>query len=238
MFSSVQAHPVPRNSYDRTIQVQLTREAVIVAYRLEVDEYTAYYDLVTAGSDAAGTDLSKLRRPAEFYSAYTKYLAPILADNLIARFNGRALTFTCMKQGHEVLDHLRCDFVFRAEWMPESGRRSDMTFQDGTFYLEAGMVRLALSVETPLAVLAKKEPDAALQERAAIDLKPGDEAKLRQAAATFVLQAATGRKTPAPAPRTDETPRSEAPTGPAAVVVVVLAGLWVLRGRVRRLRGP
>ena len=39
------AHPVPRDNHDRTLVVRLTPDAVVVDYRLEVDEFRASRDL-------------------------------------------------------------------------------------------------------------------------------------------------------------------------------------------------
>src|SRR5262249_25365336 len=161
----------PRRTYDRTIVVRLTRDAVLVDYRLEVDEWTVVYVDLPAVSDKL--DLTRLSKPREFYEAITRHYAPILADNLTATLDGKPLTFTSVKQGFQVLDHLRCDFVFRAPWQPAPNREHVFTFREGNYELESGRVRLSLGEDATVSLLNKSVPDAALQERPTIELKPG-----------------------------------------------------------------
>jgi nickel/cobalt exporter len=188
------AHPVPRNTHDRTITVRLTRDAVIVDYRLEVDEFTVVYVDLPAVSDRV--DLTKLKRPNEFYEAFTQVYGPILADNLLATADDRPLKFICTHSNHEVLDHLRCDFRFEARWQPDSSQPRKFTFREANYELQTGMIRLSLASDPSVAILEKVEPDDALKMRAAIDLGPGDEERLRRASATFQL---TGERSISPA---------------------------------------
>jgi hypothetical protein len=151
------AHPVPRKSHDRTVIVKLTAEAVVVDYRLEVDEWTAVNDLVAV---LEREDLAKLNSPSEFYAAFTMAYAPVLADNLTAKFGGQPLTFTCESHKHQVLDHLRCDFVFRAPWKPMAD--GAFAFYEGNYELESGRVNLSLVAETPLRLVGLVQPDEEL----------------------------------------------------------------------------
>jgi hypothetical protein len=52
------AHPVPRRRHDRTISVRLGPDAILVHYRLEVDEFTVVFDDLPALGDRL--DLTKL----------------------------------------------------------------------------------------------------------------------------------------------------------------------------------
>src|SRR5260370_6392071 len=117
----VQAHPVPRRAHDRTILVKRGADKITVDYRLEVDEFTVVYDDLPAFSDQI--DLTRLTKPDEFYDAFTRCYAPVLAANLIAKIDGKPITFTCMRRTHTLVDeegkklgHLRCDFQFEASW--------------------------------------------------------------------------------------------------------------------------
>src|SRR5579871_2940187 len=74
--SVAEAHPVPRLSHDRTIVVHLTPDAVLVDYRLEIDDWTIVFLDLPAVDDKV--DLKKLRKPEEFYEAFTRCYAPIL----------------------------------------------------------------------------------------------------------------------------------------------------------------
>jgi nickel/cobalt exporter len=200
------AHPVPRRSHDRTIEVHLARDAVVVTYRLDVDEWTVVFEDLPAVSDKV--DLARLSKPREFYDAYTRSYAPILADNLLATFEGKPLSFTCVQRGHEVLDHLRCEFVFRAPWQPRPAGAQEFTFREGNYELETGQIRLSLTCEPALTLLRKTEPDEALKARPPAQLQPGDDARLRKAAATLEL----GAETVASAP--PEAPASKSETSP------------------------
>lgn len=201
------SHPVPRRCHDRTIILRLAADTekseieVVVEYRLEVDEFTVVFDDLPALGDKV--ELSKLRTPKEFYDTFTRSYAPILAANLIATLDGQPLEFACTKLGHSLrdengapLDHLRCDLVFRAKTYFKEHESSAgpagqhrFTFREGNYELEEGRIRLSLRVDPSIVLVNKVEPDAALKERPTTDLKPGDDAKLRNASAAFTLPA-------------------------------------------------
>src|SRR5205807_665984 len=201
----------PQRAHDRTIAVRLAADAdnsriiVNVAYRLEIDEFTVVFDDLPALGDKV--ELSKLRAPDEFYDAFTRCYAPILAANLLARLDGKPLEFVCIQKSHQLkdengvpLNHLRCDFVFEAR-SPASAVRAfwprpgvpfplvltdfilagthTLTFREGNYELEEGYIRASLAAGGSIAFLGKTEPDAGLQARPAAELKPGDDARLR-----------------------------------------------------------
>ncbi|MBY0524280.1 MAG: hypothetical protein K2R98_12820 [Gemmataceae bacterium] len=180
----VSAHPVPKKAHDRAIVVRLTPEAAIVEYRLELDEWTAVNDLVAV---IGKEDLAKLTSPREIYAAFTRAYAPLLAANLNAKLDKQELEFSCVKHEHKVLDHLRCDFVFRAPWRPSLDRRYQFTFREGNYELESGRINLSLVVELPAGQVEKIQPDEALKARAPADLLPGDDTRLRKASANFTV---------------------------------------------------
>src|SRR5436305_180960 len=67
--SHLDAHPVPRRSYDRKIAIDLTAEGVVVAYHLEVDPWTiVFQDL----PNTPGVDLAGLSKPGDFYEAFAR----------------------------------------------------------------------------------------------------------------------------------------------------------------------
>jgi nickel/cobalt exporter len=184
-LSSLEAHPVPRRAHDRTISVRLTANAVVVDYRLDVDDWTVVFIDLPAVSDQV--DLAKLTKPREFYESFTRCYAPLLADNLTATLDGKPLTFRCVRHGHEVIDHLRCDFEFEAPWQLAADQPHRFTFQEGNYELEAGQIRVSFVSEPSITILDKTEPDEALKNRPAIDLKPGDDTRLRKVSARFQL---------------------------------------------------
>jgi ABC-type nickel/cobalt efflux system permease component RcnA len=193
--SALHAHPVPRRSHDRTILVHLGTEAIVVDYRLEVDEFTVVFDDLPALGDQV--DLTKLRKPQEFYDAFTRCYAPILAANLVARLNGRPVEFRCIKRGHTLrdedgtpLDHLRCDFVFEARpALTDTGpsRPNSFSFRESNYELEEGQVRLSLLGGDAIKLLGKTEPDTRLKSLSSTQLQPGDDARLRKVEATFTI---------------------------------------------------
>jgi ABC-type nickel/cobalt efflux system permease component RcnA len=173
-------HPIPRNNHDRTIGVRLSPGAVVVRYRLELDESQTARDL-------QGVDLSDVSTPEDLYKAYTEYMAPVLSGNLAARLDGKPLTFTCERQGYQVLDHLRCEFVFRAEWQLGPGPHA-FTFREGNFDLD-NLSRLVVTLEPGPGVTVSDvtAPDAALQQRPPLQRRSGDGERLRRLAATVEL---------------------------------------------------
>src|SRR4051794_5990633 len=64
------AHPVPRRQHDRTITVRPTPAALVVDYRLDVDEYTVVYVDLPALVDVA--ELARLPSPEHFYDTFTR----------------------------------------------------------------------------------------------------------------------------------------------------------------------
>lgn len=211
-----QAHPVPRRAHDRTILVKLGPDKVIVDYRLEVDEFTVVYDDLPAFSDQI--DLTRLTKPGEFYDAFTRSYAPVLAGNLVAKIDGKSISFTCIRRAHTLVDeegkklgHLRCDFQFEGR---ASRRQPDVkleinprdevpthranastptiqahifNFRETNYELEEGRIRLSLQGLNGIDIQSKVEPDKKLQEMPPSELKPGDNAKLRTASATFII---------------------------------------------------
>jgi nickel/cobalt exporter len=186
------AHPVPRRQHDRTISVRLSRGAVTVDYRLDVDEFTVVFVDLPAVLDSA--ELARLTTPAEFYEAFSRHYASILTDNLIVDLDGRALHFECVEHVRRTrdddgtaLDHLRFDFRFRAVWELNGSKSHQFHFREGNYELEDGMIRLRLEATPPVRLLTITQPDPELQKRPPVNLGPGDNEKLRNASAVFDL---------------------------------------------------
>jgi ABC-type nickel/cobalt efflux system permease component RcnA len=100
------------------------------------------------------------------------------------------------------LGHLRCDFRFEAKIGVTSGSARpadpahphDFRFRESNYELEEGRVRLSLMSVKDVTFQNKVQPDLKLQEAPLSELKPGDDAKLRTVAATFVVSKAPGVK--------------------------------------------
>ncbi len=198
-FSAVNhlhAHPVPKRSHDRVIVVRLTPNEVVVNYDLEVDDWTIVFVDLPAVSDKV--DLTKLSKPPDFYKAFGQAYAPILADNLIATLDSQRLEFNWEVRDHQVVDSIRCPFVFRASWKPALGKPHQFVFREGNYETESGLLKLSLETDPAMTVLSRTEPDETLKSKPLIDLKPGDDETLRKAAATFTVNsgvASTGDNT-------------------------------------------
>ena len=195
--ANAHSHPVPKRAHDRSISVRVlpgtTKDRVLiqVRYRLEVDEFTVVFDDLPALGDKI--DLKSLREPQQFYDAYVANYAPILADNLRAKMDGRPLTFSVRSATHTLRDesdtplgHLRCDFVFEAPCdLSLAASKHRLAFREGNYEFEEGRVLLSFVATSGLAFEGVVEPDQSLKEKLRVDLKPGEEAKLRVIEATF-----------------------------------------------------
>src|SRR5436190_7087071 len=70
--SPARAHPIPRDNHDRTLIVRLTPEALLVSYRLELDDGQALRDFPPE-------ELPRLTGRNEFFPLFTRYYGPVLA---------------------------------------------------------------------------------------------------------------------------------------------------------------
>jgi ABC-type nickel/cobalt efflux system permease component RcnA len=226
------AHPVPRGGHDRVITVRLSPDAVMVEYQLEVEPFTAVYQDLQAIGDKI--DLKSITKPQEYYEAFAKGYAPILADNLLATLDGKALTFTCTRRSHQVTHpdgNLRCHFIFEAPWQLGGADSHQFTFWEGNYELEPGLINLSLVCDTALILRDRIAPDETLKTRAAVDLKPGDEARLRQLKATVSHSGSTPAAMPAAPVSSVEATVSQPPEGTPSLLGLLLdseRGFWVL----------
>jgi ABC-type nickel/cobalt efflux system permease component RcnA len=197
--------------HDRNIAVRLTADAVVVDYHLEVDEYTVVFIDLPAVMERA--DLAKLTKPSDFYDAFARLYAPIIAGTLDVRLDGEELKFTCVERKHRLVDSLQCDYTFRAEWKLEPGKRHAFKFRESAYVSpDRGQILLSLASDQRVKLLEKSVPDEALQAVPYTKLKPGEEEKLRKASATFELAPETeAMATSAP---TSTGPNTEAPATP------------------------
>ncbi len=184
VVGSASAHPVGERSYDRTIVVRLTADAALVAYELEVNTATVGQDLADLGDEI---DLSKCRQPRDFYDAFVRYHAPVLAARLDAALDGHLLNLTCTETEFEVREKvsLHARFLFRASWQPAPDRSHRLTFRDGTYEQRGGKIRLSLTQTERIVVSEVTAPSAGLQAKPLTMLAPGEADRLREASATF-----------------------------------------------------
>jgi ABC-type nickel/cobalt efflux system permease component RcnA len=229
-LDSALAHPVPKKCHDRVAVVRLTPEAVTVEYHLEVDEWTVVFEDVPAV--LKDEDLAKLKSPAEFYKTFSENYAPILAGNLRATLDKQELPFSCVQHSYKVADSIQCDFVFRAPWKLSTAHGHDFTFHDNNYLLETnGRINLSLARDRALEIFSKTEPSESLKRRALIDLRPGDDAKLRKASATFRYYPGSAAEELSAEPEALPMPKEEAAAARRSLLDTVLdseSGLLML----------
>jgi ABC-type nickel/cobalt efflux system permease component RcnA len=174
------AHPVPKDNHDRTLIIRLTPEAVLVDYRLEVDEYRATRDLPRA-------ELEGVESREDFHTAFLRYHAGVLANNLDATLDGRELEFTCIHQRYQLLDHVQCDYRFRAPWKLAGGKAHRFTFKEGNYALDTfSLLHLSLDASVQLTLRDVIAPSESLLARPSDQRKPGDFDRLRKVSATVL----------------------------------------------------
>src|SRR5262249_56467081 len=137
------AHPVPRRSHDRVIEVRLRPNEVAVDFRLEVDEWTVVF--VDLPAFLEPSEMKRLTKPAEFYQAYVQRIAPLLADQVYVRLDGKPLQLRCVDMQFQVRDSLQCEFIFQADLTPPQGRSYCLDVRDDTYLQEPGRVKLSLA---------------------------------------------------------------------------------------------
>lgn len=204
LLTPVHAHPVPKSNHDRTIEVLLEKGAaadqinVIVKYRLEVDETTVILEDMLPFRDEV--DVTKFRgRPLDYYSEYARIYAPILAGNLLAKMNGKIITFTCIgkqptlvededpKRKGEPLGHLRCVFTFHGVATVSEDIENNFKFREANFLLQEGKIDLSLKNKSFWRIVSKTEPDEKLKQLPPAEHKPGDDNRLREVSAVLAL---------------------------------------------------
>jgi nickel/cobalt transporter (NicO) family protein len=212
------AHPLLIRFYERTVDVRLSTNhkgefLVEVRYELELNQFIALTD--------AQKRLQELKeeppgKAAEYYEAFTRTFAPVLADKLYANLDERHLELKCVQRSHKINKTdgtLHCTFVFRGSVSAGATERHEFTFWEGTYSEEAGRVLLSLTPDPALNLLAKDEPSAELKARSPADLKIGDEERMRQASATFALPRPAEQETVPPTASTNQS----APSTPAVL---------------------
>jgi ABC-type nickel/cobalt efflux system permease component RcnA len=205
---------VPKENHDRTIVVHLTPDAVLVDYRLEVDEYRALKDL-------EGVDLGRLDDRRQVHAAYLRHLTPVIRNNLVVELDGKELELTCTEQSYRLLDHVRCDWRFRAAWRLSADRPHRFRLRDANFHDDTvSAVHLSLAGSPELTLSDVVAPDDELLRRPPDRLAPGDRDRVKRVSATVraVPSFHAGLVRPALPPDPD-------PARPGA------------RGRARRLAG-
>ncbi len=218
------AHPVPKDNHDRTAVVRLTADALLVDYRLDLDETRAALDLPRS-------EHAEIRSPRDFYAVFTRYFAPKIAYNLVAELDGKPLELTCVEQRHELTDHLRCEYRFRADWRPAPGRPHTFRLHEANDPRDDfSRLELRLGGSPRVTFREVTAPSDEVIARSNRAREPGDSDLLRTVAARFVVseegargwyKAALPPDPEPPRPPPEEAVSSSAPAPSAGMEVAV-----------------
>jgi ABC-type nickel/cobalt efflux system permease component RcnA len=227
LVALVHAHPVPANNHDRYLLVRLTPAAVVVDYRLEVDETRAALDLPPS-------ELAKVGPGSDWRQLFCKYFGDVLAGNLVVELDGKPLEFACVSAKYTLRDdqnrplgHLRCEYRMQANWTVSVGTDHKFTFREGNYLLEDFSRLQPLLVATEaLSLEAVTAPDTALLARSAGDFRPGDAERLRNLAATFRLAPMTPHAAYKPALPLDYSDLKSEPEEPASAIKPTTLGSY------------
>src|SRR5262245_46970115 len=237
----LQAHPIPERTYDRRIVVQVTPQALVVDYVLEINSFTASLDLKDRLPLEEFREITSLD---ELYTVFLRTSAPQIGATLLARLDGKTLVFECKQKSYGLIadnqaeedretppdrkhSHLRCKFRFEAPWRLKPGEQHELTFREPNYHEEKGALDLSLAAEKSIKLQKVLQPHEELKKRASIDLRPGDEDRLRTAKATFQWSGEDGT-TPAQPESEEGTPLE--PSSLVDLLFETRRGFWMLLG--------
>ena len=120
------AHPIPRDTHDRTITLSLHPTAVLIEYHLEVDEVVAAADLRREGDGTPATG-------EERHRVYLAHYTPIVLAGLRVDLDGREQELECIEQRSRLGEHVYCTWRFRGRLPLEGTREHRFRFYEGNF---------------------------------------------------------------------------------------------------------
>ncbi|MBJ7497993.1 MAG: hypothetical protein JHD20_16135, partial [Gemmataceae bacterium] len=123
------AHPLLSENHDRTIIIRILNNSVQLDYLLEVDELRAARDIASLPE---GQRL-KIRTREQLHDVFTSYMAEVLAINLIAKVDGKTLTFVCTQKSIKISSHLQCFFRFEAPFEISPLPSHSFQFREGNY---------------------------------------------------------------------------------------------------------
>jgi len=216
----LQAHPLLNRFYERTVDVRLSADSsgqvvVEVGYQLEVNQLIALLDAKILLEQRKEEEPGNAK---EYYQAFARLHAPLLADRLYVALDDQTLEFTWDKPSFRLNTKdgtLHCDFVFRAKAKPKAREKHVLTVEEGAYKEESGRVLLSLHAELPAKVLERQEPSAELKARSPADMKIGDDEKMRRGTLTFTLPATSSSTAVTESSTASETAAADATAGAA-----------------------
>lgn len=188
LVGSAHAHQVPRAEYDRNVTVTVRADAVLIRYRLEVDEFTLLR-LVGDPANRFPLDPNKRIGRQDMADAFVARMKEVIPDQLLASIDDQPLSFTCSAIKPNFLDSVQFQFTLKAPLALKPGSHS-LEIEDLNFADKKGRLSIKVEVEEPL----KPESITEIAERRSTGLM--DQRAL--AAAKFVAPTAPIVEPPTP----------------------------------------
>ena len=162
------AHPVPKTNRDRTLVVHVTATALVVDYRLELDEGSIPNELTS-------TERAHVSPRATNCRTFTQSFAEATCRTLDALLDGRELRFRCIQQKYSAGDHVRCDDCFESAWNLTPGTEYKLKFHDTNYNTDDfSRLYIYLTADESVHFLSAKAPSRELMSRSSDDRKPGE----------------------------------------------------------------
>ncbi|MCY2941503.1 MAG: hypothetical protein NTV50_07515 [Planctomycetota bacterium] len=180
------AHPLLSENHDRTIILRILNNSVQLDYLLEVDELRAARDIASLPEEQR----LKIRTREQLHSIFSGYMAEVLGVNLIAKVDGKTLTFVCTQKTIRVNNHLQCFFRFEAPFEVSPMPSHSFQFREGNYAEDDFSKVEILTASTDASTLSDLElPSPEIVAKQPLDRGPGEAEKLRLASFNFSLEA-------------------------------------------------
>ena len=180
------AHPLLSENHDRTIILRILNNTVQLDYLLEVDELRAARDIASLPEEQR----LKIRTREQLHSVFSAYMAEVLGVNLIAKVDGKTLTFVCTQKTIRVNNHLQCFFRFEAPFEISPMPSHSFQFREGNYAEDDFSKVEILTASTDASTLSNLQlPSPEIVAKQPLDRGPGEAEKLRLASFNFSLGA-------------------------------------------------
>ena len=180
------AHPLLSENHDRTIILRILNNTVQLDYLLEVDELRAARDIASLPEEQR----LKIRTREQLHSVFSAYMAEVLGVNLIAKVDGKTLTFVCTQKTIRVNNHLQCFFRFEAPFEVSPMPSHSFQFREGNYAEDDFSKVEILTASTDASTLSNLQlPSPEIVAKQPLDRGPGEAEKLRLASFNFSLEA-------------------------------------------------
>ena len=242
----VSAHPLPKNHFDRTIEIRVEPTGLQIRYVLSLSEESMQFDGLKC---LATDDIVKLRDdPREtFRKLYASAKAEQLRRGFTVLMDSNDVKLEVKKTDIGWQDqHLRFTFVFEGTWTLKPGPH-EFQFFDETPYVGNDGASSSDDAEGPVTLTIRErnanqfadfdtEEPTRLHGKMRDQLKPDEESKRRTAKATLTMP---GVVEPATLPSVAEVPPpvNPFPVGPVALggVIFGVVMIWLVWRWKRRI---